>query len=121
MANVCQIFGKYFIISLRVFIWVGRRYEGHFRQIHNLPCKTPKVRQQGIAGSAAPALRKVDFQGREGEFFPRKNLEGFFVMGKKGAEKSALNYQKYVDFFLSFCGLEGSSFLGRCRGLVGGT
>lgn len=102
MANVCQIFGKYFIISLRVFIWVGRRYEGHFRQIHNLPCKTPKVRQQGIAGSAAPALRKVDFQGREGEFFPRKNLEGFFVMGKKGAEKSALNYQKYVDFFLSF-------------------
>ena len=47
----------------------------------------PKVRQQGIAGSAAPALRKVDLQGREGEIFPRNNLEGFFGMGEKGAGK----------------------------------
>ena len=75
-------------------------------------CPWPKVRQQGIAGSAAPALRKVDFQGTEGEIFPQV----FLGWEKKVPEKTIEPTRTMLISFFLFCGLEGSSFLGRCRG-----
>ena len=85
------------------------------------PAKPPRFDSRALRAPRHRRCGRWTFRGGRENFFRGKTWRVFLWWEKKVRKKSALNYQKYVDFFLSFCGLEGSSFLGRCRGLVGGT